>query len=222
MVVLFMIIILSPTSLKALQMESQRYLIESEDVSISTDEQTISESGFPLSNSEKIEFEKNGYIITSKPSESFSFSLEKSNLDFPGLSPNKPSTATNKLSASSTSGYQINIVQQTPLTSLTGDAINQTTCNDKCSNIHASIWTDNSKTGIGYTIKGDDFSEDFKNINFFKAFAQEIKKQKPVSVMGNSGTKNISEAELIIKIIPTANNTDIYNGVVQFQALPNF
>lgn len=128
-------------------------------------------------------FTSNGYYVKSGfwyifPMIPFQFTITNLDINFGVLVPGTPSTLTSTLTISSpgVGGYQISASESAQLSTLQGTpaSIPDTSCNggaNTCTPTSAKIWNDNSKTGFGYNMSGDDIASDFLGSTYFRPFS---------------------------------------------------
>lgn len=158
----------------------------------------------------------------------FSFSIEGTLLDFGILSATNPVIRENILNVSSPgSGYQIFAFENHLLASNKNSSIPDTTCdNGSCSNITASIWTNNLTYGFGYRCDGTIkllCSRGFEDKDAYKQFSNHGKNEALESVMQSDVPGRDHQARITYKVnISGSQQKEAYSNMVTFIAVPNF
>jgi hypothetical protein len=211
-----------PVSSYALTMESPQYLLQSQEVTAESIYQDQPEAvKVPLSIVDQRQFDEKGFIAYLEDSSGFSASIDKTNLSFGSSAGAKSVTVSDSIHVSSSRGYQINLSQSRPLTSLTGTTFPNTTCDKSCTDRHASPWTNSTAYGLGYSLNGDGLVEDFVNGSYFRAFSDISAKETPAMVVHfeSGGT---TSTEMVSKLNRPPADTENYSTTIFIDILPSY
>lgn len=179
---------------------------------------------------EKKQFDKQGfYIRQSAPAQKtiphLRLSLSHTSVEFTDTESSVPQErpVTITVSSDSPSGYQVVLIQDTPLTSITGDTIANTECNpnDACTYSTASLWRDTGSFGYGYRIEGNDTPADFNKPAYFRSFPIRSLKQPAIRIMNNFQLVETRQSVITFKLNPPPSiQTATYQNTVTILAFP--
>lgn len=127
------------------------------------------------------------------------------------------------ISSNNVFGFQTILWQRGKLSTLTGNNIEQTTCQiqSPCTPLEAATWKQNDIYGIGYRMIGASISGDFLQHNAFRPFPDASEKQVPVVVAYDEYSSITQNMDLEIKLnIPPSYIEGTYTDEVIIITLP--
>lgn len=164
------------------------------------------------------------YITTTDP---FSFSITPLKLDLRDLTPDTPisTDATITIDVGSTTGYQVFISQDSPLTAGRGATIPDITCDDgkqSCTPQRANTWNKRHRPGFGYSVSGDDIAYDFKNSTYFRPFSL-LSDTGWARIMTGSAVSGTRKATLTYKAVVSDDQpSGVYTNTINIVAVPRY
>jgi len=219
---------------KAVDMESSRFRIESANTSSAAGNK--SSASYKLSDTigqiAAGEFSSTGYVVKAgfqylHSIIPFKFSISNTNVDLGTLLPNTPSTAQTTLTVSfgSAGQYQVTAIEETPLKTFSGNSIPDTSCDggaETCTESIAKNWTSNNAYGFGYNMSGDDIPTDFST-NKYRPFPDRSSNEQPVVVMSSTNVGKNRQATMTFKVnISPLQPVGNYQTIINFVATPSF
>lgn len=210
-------------SISTYAMQSQQYDLEPQEITnevINPSEPQATQISLP--SDQLTELKKNGFFVTNDTPSSFIFSTKAADLSFGVLTPSTESEVSNSITIASGAGYQVMISALRPLTSLSGSTLNNTTCDKKCTYLHAAPWVNDSNYGLGYTLIGQNKAEDFLNSRYFRALPDLSQKQLPTTISKTTSTTANNSLEIRFKLIPSTNDNESYSAVINLDAIPTY
>lgn len=214
----------------AAELESPEYRIDNPTIDIA--EPKIEPQSYTLANTKSQlalqEFESKGYIIeTSNNNASLlGIGITKSNVSLGTLKSNVPSTGitTIEITTKDTNGYQLTAQEETPLQSLSGESIADTSCDGKelkCTPFKAQPWTNDSASGFGYTVSGNSIASDFISTSFFRPFANKTLGLQKALLSRSDETSNKDRVDITYKAITSQVQTEgTYQTAINFILTP--
>jgi len=244
--ILFFILI---ESVRAADMKSSTYRIKYANINIGAEGSTS--PGYNLSTTigqtAAGEFTSAGYTVKAgfqywHAIVPFTFSVSDTGIDLGSLIPNTPSTADTTLSVSfgGAGNYQVTAIEEGPLRTMAGNAIDNTACNgggDTCTSAAAKLWDNNSSYGFGYKMADEDIPQTYTDCgsNCYRPFPDTTATspvQNPEVVMSSSNVtvdltskpKDIvHQSTVTFKAnISPLQETGSYQTVINFVATPTF
>ena len=166
------------------------------------------------------------YIYTMTP---FTFRISTTIINLGTLLPNtfpSPAPSLNVTISNPSRGYDVQVIEDHPLQSLSLNTIPDTACNggaQTCTKTSANVWTSTSAYGFGYNASGNDISPDFLGSTYFRPFATRSSADSPVTFM----TSIIAAVNRVSTVTFTANisgsqPSGTYQTVVNFIAVPKY
>jgi len=234
-VLIFAFCFLTYRKVLAVSMESARFTIESANTSSAAGNK--SSSGYKLSDTigqlAAGQFSSSGYIVKAgfqylHSIIPFRFSISDINIDLGALLPNTPATAYTVLTVGfgSAGEYQVTTIEESPLKTLSGNAISDTSCNggsETCTESTAKLWDSTSAYGFGYNMAGNDIPADFTTSNHFRPFPDRLLTEAPAVVMSGSNVSTSRQATLTFKAnISPIQPAGSYQTIVSFVATPSY
>ena len=172
-----------------------------------------------------------GALLTSREAGSqsqttFSFSISNTTLTFGKITPGEPIIRTNTLKVTSPTGYEVLGSETTPLKASGSAQISDTSCDQgNCSRETAAKWSSPLTYGFGYrcdNLSGTDCTPDFKDLSYYKSFANLEKQDSPQVIMQNINPTNDSTAQITYKVnIPGSQTPGQYQNTVFYIAVPS-
>ena len=166
------------------------------------------------------------YIFTTMP---FEFEISSTLINFGTLIPNTFPTPLPTLDVTITNpsrGYDVQVIEDHPLRTLSLHFIPDTTCNggiQACSRTSANVWTSTAATGFGYNASGHDVTADFLNNTYYRPFASREAGHSPVTFMSSTiAAKNRISTVTFLANIDGAQATGTYQTVINFIAVPKY
>ncbi|KKP67354.1 MAG: hypothetical protein UR68_C0006G0015 [Candidatus Roizmanbacteria bacterium GW2011_GWA2_35_19] len=231
----FLLGMTSEGKVHAINMESTRFIIESANTSSAAGDK--SSSGYKLSDTigqlAAGQFSSSGYVVKAgfqylHSVIPFRFSISDINIDLGSLLPNTPSTAYTVLTVAfgSAGQYQVTTIEESPLKTLSGNAIVDTSCNggtETCTESTAKLWDSASAYGFGYNMAGNDIPADFTSSSHFRPFPDRLLAEAPAVIMSSSNVSTSRQATLTFKAnISPIQPAGSYQTVVSFVATPSY
>lgn len=219
----------------ALDMDSSRFHIDSANVNSASGDK--SSSGYKLQDSigqvAAGQFSSSGYVVKAgfeyiHSIIPFKFSISDISINLGNLTPNTPSTASTVLTVSfgSAGQYQVTAIEETPLKTLSSQAIPNTSCDgglNTCTISLAKIWSSSSVYGFGFNMAGDDIASDFLSSSYFRPFPDRSSAQSPAVIMTSTNVGKNRQATLTFKVnISPIQQPGSYQTIVNFVATPSF
>lgn len=235
---IFLIILsiaLSSFKVLAVDMESTRFKIESAN--------TTSAAGNKSSTNYKLsdtigqlaagEFSSTGYVVKAgfqyiHSIIPFSFSISDINIALGNLLPNTPSTGQTVLTVNfgSSGQYQVTVIEETPLKTLSGNTITDTSCDggaETCTETSAKTWSSSTAYGFGYNMSGDDIPADFTSGTQFRPFPDRSAAESPAVVMTSANVGDGRQSTMTFKAnISPVQPAGSYQTIISFVATPSF
>lgn len=213
----FLILILLPSSIFAQEMFSPSFKLELEQIESTTEAKTEKLNSLQLKR-----FLDTGYIIQTQQADTLQFSISDSTLHFNDLKPGAETSQSVLTTVTSTDlyGYQLIAFPIQGLETTNNDQIPPTQCNgndEACTVLHADKWTSNNAFGWGYSVSGPDSPKDFIDESFFRPF----KTGEAVVIAHHPAVNSQRSTELTIKTVispemPKGN----YSSIIKLIALP--
>lgn len=179
---------------------------------------------------EKEQFDKQGFFIRqSTPAQTaiphLRFGISKTTVQFHDIESAVPQEDSVKVTVSSDSptGYQVFLWQDSLLTSISGDTVNNTECNtnDTCSYMTASLWRDTGSYGYGYRMDGLDIPHDFHKPAYFRSFPVRAEEHPAVRIMNNFQLMETRQSTITFKLNPPPSvQNATYQNTVTILAFP--
>lgn len=222
-------------SVIAQNLTSPRYIIE--DSTVNIDPVIPHDSGqtprSSLSPADEAEFEKKGHLTRAgyrrENPQSFSFSIKNSRISFGTLSHKKINTASTTLTVelNNIKNYQVEAREYDILRLFNRkDAIPDTICdpNSRCTPNHAALWIKNDVYGLGYNLSGKGTPTDFEDKRYFRPFANEKKKERPIILMQTkNGFEKHQDTKLTLKVVMSSVQVaGTYEHTTTITALPGY
>lgn len=157
----------------------------------------------------------------------FSFSISDTSIEFGDLLINTHSTAQNTLAVTTkgAGGYAIYAYEKNPLQHTDGaTTIDDTTCDDgNCTHLLARPWTNESVTGFGYNIQGNDVPAGFTDATYFKQFANNAGGEPMQAVMSSENVGANRYANVTYKVgVDAQQQAGFYQTHIVFVAVPGY
>lgn len=153
----------------------------------------------------------------------FSFTISDLLIDLGELKPHTFASDTNTLTVSAPGpGYAVTAYENHPFQNTKEQEIIDTKCNDNsCNETLAALWTNKSKTGFGFNIKGDDTPTDFVSNSYFRQFANAKENEIPQVVMSSSQAIKNHAAEVTYQAnIDDQQPAGTYENIITYIATP--
>ena len=185
-------------------------------------------------------YSSNGYFVRSgfqyiQSIIPFSFSVEDISIDFGSLSSGVPVTRTSDLTvkAGGAFGYSVKAQENHPLENAFSTQITDTLCdNGLCTQTSAEVWSQDTTTGFGFNIQGDDVPSDFTNSTYFRQFSDASSAENPAVIMTKSEVtwdypnntwpwESIATVTYKVNIGSTQAGGN-YQNIVTYTAIPSF
>jgi hypothetical protein len=156
----------------------------------------------------------------------FSFSISPISINFGGLTPQNPATASGTLTVSSggAGGYQVKASENHPLKISSSAAyIPNTDCDSGCSNSTAGVWDLSTRYGFGFNMSGNDVPVDFADLTYFRPFADRSVSESPQIVMSSIYVGRGRQSTVTYKVnISGTQAGGTYNNIITFTAIPSY
>ena len=171
-------------------------------------------------------FKGTNYTVVSGALLAFSFSISNTTLSFGQITPGEPIIRTNTLTITSPTGYEVLGSETSPLKASGSAEIADISCDQgNCSEITAAPWNSPLTYGFGYrcdNLSGTDCTEDFKDVSYYKSFANLEKQDSPQVIMQNINPASGSAAQITYKVnIPGSQTPGQYHNTVFYIAVPS-
>jgi hypothetical protein len=215
--------------------ESERYRIQFGNISEGGENLSSSSYnlGVSLGQTAVGEFQSTGYIVKAgfqyiHSIIPFSFSISSTSINFGTLIPQTPSTQATTLTVSfgGAGQYLVTAVEKTPLKTISGNTIPNTSCDgggNTCTVSTAKPWTSSSKYGFGYNMSGDDVPADFTNSTYYRPFPDESAAEDPETVMSSVNVGRSRQATATFKSnISGVQPAGSYHAIVQYTATGSY
>lgn len=214
MVITIITVILAPSVIHAINMNSNQYRIQFGNINMGGQKMNDPvDSTYNLSASlgqtAAGQFESAGYIVKAGfqyiySKIPFTFSLSSIQANLGTLLPSTPSTASINISVSfgGAGQYVVTAAETTQLKNFTNNPIPNTVCDggiNTCTTTLAKPWTSLSAYGFGYGMTGSDIPVDFINSTYYRPFADLSVPQNPATVM--------TSVDVTQNLTPTPNPT---------------
>lgn len=174
----------------------------------------------------------------------FTFSVSNTQINLGLLNPNNPATATTDLTVSfgSAGSYQVTAIEETPLKTLIGVTIPDTSCNggaNVCDESVANLWNSNGSYGFGYQATGQDIPQTYTTCqgingnNCYRRFPDRNSGEIPVVVMSSNNVTEVIDPNPAVRnkhlstITFKANISNLqgagsYQNTINFIATPGY
>lgn len=157
----------------------------------------------------------------------FSFQLSTSLINLGSLLPD--TFASQSLTATVTNpsrGYDVQVIEDNPLRSLSLDTIADTICNggaQTCTETSANVWTNTTAYGFGYNATGNDITSDFVNATYFRPFPDRSNGDTPVAFMTSTIAGTNRQATVTFQAnVSGSQPAGTYQTVIDFIAVPKY
>ncbi len=157
----------------------------------------------------------------------FSFSLDKTSIDFQTLQPEvaKTDTLTLTISNGTAYGYQVLVKENHPLQNpQTSDQIDDTSCDpdNPCNEYDANVWSQSTSYGFGYNMAGDDVdTTDFVDSSYYRPFPSLDQGEAGAVVMSSTNVGHNRQATMTLKVnISATQAAGRYTNQLIFIAVP--
>lgn len=161
------------------------------------------------------------------PLGAFTFVISDVTIDLGELTVGTHSSATNTLTVTATGagGYTVYAYETHPMQHTNGvDQIADTTCDaGTCDETTAQVWTNQSISGFGFNLTGDDIAADFVDSTYFRQFADNSAAETTQSIMSSTEVGVDRQATATYKIgIESDTPAGDYETQIVFTAVPAF
>lgn len=219
----------------AVNMESSRFKIESANTSSAAGNK--SSSGYKLSDTigqlAAGQFSSTGYVVKAgfqylHSIIPFSFSISDINIALGNLVPNTPSTAQTVLTVyfGSAGQYQVTAIEETPLKTLSGNSIPDTSCDggaETCTESSAKTWSSSTAYGFGYNMSGNDIPADFTVSSKYRPFPDRSAVESAAVVMSSTNVGKNRQSTMTFKVnVSPIQPAGSYQTIINFVATPSF
>jgi hypothetical protein len=157
----------------------------------------------------------------------FAFSISDVSVELGAINPGTHNSATHDLTITTrgAGGYIIYAYEEHPLRHQNGTTdVPDTTCDaGGCTITSAEVWTNQSISGFGFNMTGDDIPADFVDSTYFRPFADDEDGDTMQTVMSSSNIANARTSTVTYKAgVPGTQAAGNYQTNIRFVAVPGY
>ncbi len=216
------------TTSHALELQSPQFKLDVGDMNIDspTSKSVSLTAESTLGKEAYAQFKEFGFsLITSEPSEDFTFGLSQSNINLGEIKGAKTLTGETSFTIKSPNPHRFDItmIQEYPLKNSSDKEIPPTSCNganQTCNKSFAKAWTSSSSFGLGYSLSGKDIPLDFINSQYFRPLPSLEHNDLPVFLSSSQQKTNYQEKVSFKLKVPLDQPEGTYESLINFIAVP--